>query len=84
MTDYLEEEDAYYKFLNNFYWPYTIETFDLINKKSEKYVEPYFTKKYQNFITFRRGYVRNIVNAIEEEPIEYHINEIIRLTKPKE
>jgi hypothetical protein len=30
----------------------------------------------------RRDNIRGIIKAIEEEPIEHHINEIIRLTQP--
>ena len=34
-------------------------------------------------IVSRRNYLRGLIKAIEEEPIENHINEIVRLTKPK-
>ena len=39
--------------------------------------------KFQNMIITRRNNIRGIIKAIEEEPIENHINEIVRLTKPK-
>ena len=38
----------------------------------------------QNMVVSRRDNVRGIIKAIEEEPIENHINEIIRLTQPKD
>jgi hypothetical protein len=31
----------------------------------------------------RRNKLQGVITAIEEEPIENHINEIIRLTQPK-
>jgi hypothetical protein len=35
-------------------------------------------------IITRRGKIRGVIEAIEGESIENHINEIIRLTKPKD
>ena len=40
------------------------------------------TIKFQNLIIARRNYLRGVIKAIEEKPIENHINEIIRLTQP--
>ena len=40
--------------------------------------------KFQNMIITRRDNLRGIISAIEEEPIENRINEIIRLTQPKD
>jgi hypothetical protein len=42
------------------------------------------SRKTQNMVVSRRNRIRGIIKAIEEEPIENHINEIIRLTKPKD
>ena len=38
--------------------------------------------KFQNMTISRKGYIKGVVRAIEKEPIENHINEIIRLTEP--
>jgi hypothetical protein len=35
-------------------------------------------------IITRRDNLRGLIRAIEEEPIGNHINEIVRLTKPKD
>jgi len=35
-------------------------------------------------IITRRDNLRDVISAIEEEPIENHINEIIRFTQPKD
>ena len=80
LADYKEEEDFYYKFLNELYYPFMIKTSDLLNKKP---LERFSTKEYQNFAVMRRNYVRGIMNAIKEESIENNIHEIIRLTKQK-
>ena len=42
------------------------------------------TIKFQNMIITRRNYLRGVIKSIEDEPMENHINEIIRLTKPKD
>ena len=78
--EYQEEEDYYYKLLNEMYYPFITKSFDLINYEP---LERYSLREYQNFVFMRRVYVRLIVNAIKEEPIENSINEIIRLTEQK-
>jgi hypothetical protein len=78
--EYQEEEDYYYKLLNDMYYPFITKSFDLIKFEP---LDRYSLREYQNFVFMRRGYVRQIVNAIKEEPIENSINEIIRLTKQK-
>jgi hypothetical protein len=80
LADYKEEEDYYYKLLNELYYPFAIKTFDLLDKKP---LERFSTKEYQNFAVIRRSYVRGIMNAIKEESIQNDINEIIRFTKQK-
>ena len=78
LNDYKEEEDYYYKFLNELYYPFVLKSFDLLELKP---LEVYSTKEYQNYIIFRKGFAKSIVKAIKEESIENNINEIIRLTK---
>ena len=80
LLDYQEEEESYYNFLQENYYPFLIQSADFMDFNP---LEIYSTKEYQNYAHFRRGYVRGIIKAIKEEPIENHINEIIRLTKPK-
>ena len=40
--------------------------------------------KFQNMIITRKNNLKGIIRSIEEEPMENHINEIIRLTQPKD
>jgi len=84
LLDFQEEETVYYKMLNDQYWPYIIEVFDYTGKDREMGLAGISTIKYQNMVINRRNYLRGIIKAIEEEPIENHINEIIRLTEPKD
>ena len=82
--DYKEEENAYYDYLNNFLWPYYRDVFDYTQKDTAMNLAARNTIKFQNMIITRRNYIRGVIKAIEEEPIENHINEIIRLTQPKD
>ena len=82
LLDYQEDENAYYDYLNDFFWPYYRDVFDYTGKDAEMNLAARKTKKFQNMIIGRRNRIRGIVEAIEEEPIENHINEIIRLTQP--
>ena len=75
LSEYQEEEDFYYKFLFEVYYPFLVKTTDLLNGGDP--LKRYSTMEYQNFVIFRRGYVISIITAIEEESIESHINEII-------
>lgn len=84
LLDFQEEETGYYNMLNNQFWPYLIEIFDYTGNNREMALEGISTIKYQNMVINRRNYLRSIIKAIEEEPIENHINEIIRLTEPKD
>ncbi len=83
LLDFQEEETVYYRMLNDHYYPYLIEVFDYTGNNREMALAGISTIKYQNMIINRRAYLRNIVEAIEEEPIENHINEIVRLTNYK-
>jgi Family of unknown function (DUF6090) len=80
--DYKEDENTYYDYLNNFLWPYYRDVFDFTLKDSEMNLAARNTIKFQNMIITRRNNLRGIIKSIEEEPIENHINEIIRLTQP--
>jgi hypothetical protein len=81
--DYKEDENTYYDYLNDFLWPYYREVFDYTLKDTEMNLAARNSIKFQNMIITRRDNLRGVIRAIEEEPIENHINEIIRLTEPK-
>ena len=80
--DYQEEEIAFFKFNNEQLGPYWLENADLLNRDQEIIKDLLSSIKTQNMVVSRRDNVRGIIKAIEEEPIENHINEIIRLTQP--
>jgi hypothetical protein len=80
--DYKEDENNYNDYLKNFFWPYYTDVFDSTGKDSAMNLATRNTIKFQNMITTRRYYLRLVIKSIEDEPMENHINEIIRLTKP--
>ena len=83
LLDYQEEEIAYFKFMHEQFWPYVREKFDFLGRDQEMIKNAFSSIRTQNMLVSRRDNVRGIIKAIEEEPIENHINEIIRLTQPK-
>ncbi|MDX1828622.1 MAG: hypothetical protein R3342_03655 [Lutibacter sp.] len=82
LLDFQEEETIYYKMMNDHFWPYFIEVSDYTGKDTEMGRKGMSTVKFQNMVINRRNYFIAITKAIEEEPIENHINQIIRLTEP--
>jgi hypothetical protein len=84
LLDYQEDENNYFNYLINCLWPYFREEFDYTGKDTEMNMAARTTVRYQNMIIGRRNNLRGVIKAIEEEPIENHINEIIRLTQPKD
>ncbi len=82
--DYKEDENTYYDYLNDFLWPYYRDVFDYTLKDTEMNLAARNSIKFQNMIITRRDNLRGVIRAIEEEPIENHINEIIRLTQPRD
>jgi hypothetical protein len=83
LKDYQEDENYYYSYLKDFFFPYFRSVFDLTGKDTEMNLDGLNTIKFQNLIIGRRNTIQLVIKAIEEEPIENHINEIIRLTEPK-
>ena len=82
LLDYQEEEIAFFKFNNEVMQPYLIENADILGRDQEVLTDFLSSIKTQNIVVSRRNRIRGIIKAIEEEPIENHINEIIRLTQP--
>jgi hypothetical protein len=84
LLDYQEEEIAFFKFNNEQLEPYWLENADLLDRDQEMIIDLLSSIKTQNMVVARRNRINSIIKAIEEEPIENHINEIIRLTQPKD
>ena len=82
LLDYQEEENAYLKMMNDHFHPLMLETFDYTGRDKAMNRAGRSSVKYQNAQINRLGYYWGIIIAIKEEPIENHINEIIRLTEP--
>ena len=82
--DYKEEENNYIDYIENFFLPYYRDVFDYTLKDTAMNLATRNTIKFQNMIITRRNYLRGVIKSIEDEPMENHINEIIRLTKPKD
>ena len=80
--DYQEDEKVYLDYMLDFFSPYLRDVQDLTGKDTAMNMASRNTMKFQNMIITRRNFLRNVIKAIEEEPIENHINEIIRLTQP--
>ena len=81
LLDYQEDEKAYIDYVIDFS-AYLRDVQDLTGKDTVMNMASRNTIKYQNMVIARRDFLQNLINAIEEEPIENHINEIIRLTQP--
>ena len=84
LLDFQEEEDAYFKMMNDHYYPYVVEAFDFFNIDQEVNKRASRSREYRNRVSLRRGYLIGIVNAIENESIEHHINKLVRLTTPED
>ncbi|RZN81040.1 MAG: hypothetical protein EVB11_10785 [Winogradskyella sp.] len=82
LLDFLEEENSYFSLMHSVYWPHALENYDYTGKDKDLNNKFYSGRKYQNLIISRRNRIGLIIKAFEEESIENHINEIIRLTKP--
>ena len=80
--DYQEDEKVYLDYILDFFTPYLRDVQDFTGKDTVMNMKSRNTIKFQNMIITRRNFLRNLIKAIEEEPIENHINEIIRLTQP--
>ena len=83
LLDFKEEEDFYYQVLSEQYNSFLLDVFDFTEKNYTMNLEVASSIKYQNLRILLRNASLGILNAIKEEPIENHINEIVRLTKPK-
>ena len=83
LLDFQEEENSYHRMMNNDYWPNILEIFDYSLKDSDMNSTAMSSIIFQNIVMNRRNYLKNVIRAFEEESIDNHINQIIRLTEPK-
>lgn len=83
LGDYLEEEQFAINFLFNEYGPWTREAFEPDLDDDKESERALFSKKHRNFIYHRVGDLSNMISAAKDEGIITMIDEIIRLTEPK-
>ena len=84
LLDFTEDENFYIKFLTEQFQPFIMNNTDWKGKNIEMNNKVLLSIKFHNHQMMRRNKLQGVITAIEEEPIENHINEIIRLTKPKD
>ncbi|WP_223445697.1 hypothetical protein [Polaribacter litorisediminis] len=82
LIDFTEDENFYIKFLTEQYQPFMINNADWKGKNIEMNNKVLSSIKFHNHQMMRRNKLQGVITAIKEEPIENHINEIIRLTQP--
>ncbi|WP_147376092.1 hypothetical protein [Ichthyenterobacterium magnum] len=84
LGDYLEEEQFAVNFLNNEYGPWARASFDPDISDDPENTKAFFSKRHRNFINQRAGDLDNNINTVKEEGVVAMINDIIRLTEPKQ
>ena len=84
LADYLESETQYFKFINEQWRTYILQNSDWAGKNREMNIKVLSSIKFRNHIMAKRALMNGIIKAIEEEHLENHINEIIRLTQLKD
>ena len=83
LGDYLEEEKFAVNFLVNEYGPWSRKSFDPDLTDDPDDVKALFSKTHRNFINQRCGDLLNSITTVKDEGIIDMINDIIRLTEPK-
>lgn len=84
LADYLESETQYFKFINEQWRTYILQNSDWAGKNREMNSKVLSSINFRNHIMAKRALMYGIIKAIEEKHLENHINEIIRLTQPKD
>ncbi len=81
LLDYLEEEEVSRKLWSEKIEPFIIESGDFANLASPKNFKLITTDQFKNLTERHIFYLKNIMRSIESEPLQYYLNEIVRLTK---
>ena len=80
LEDYKEEELAATDFWNTRFEPYLIEQGSFSIQDTEKAFMTLKSPVHKSLVSRRIHYIGNIIESIEEEPIEHYLREIVRLT----
>jgi len=84
LGDYLEEEEFAINFLFYERGPWARANFDPDSKNDSENTKAMFSKNNRNFLNQRAGDLFNNLTTVEEEGVITMIDEIIRLTEPKD
>ena len=81
LEDYLEEERYFGRLWPEKIEPLLIEEGDFTNLENPKNFRLITTPKFRNLTERHIFLLRNVVTSIKEEPLDYYLNEIVRLSK---
>ncbi|MFY0629550.1 MAG: hypothetical protein JXR05_04155 [Flavobacteriaceae bacterium] len=81
VDDYLEGEVVLGDLWSEKIEPYIINNGDFANLNSPKNFKLITTPKFKNLTERHIFYLRNILRSIKNEPLQNHLNEIVRLSK---
>ena len=83
LGDYLEEEKFAVNFIVNEHGPWARKIFEPDLDNDPESTKALFSKRHRNFIYQRCGDLKNSIDAVKDEGVIDMINNIIRLTEPK-
>ncbi len=81
LEDYTEEEQVSNKFWSEKIEPFLIDNGDLSNLTSPLNFKLITTRKFKNLTERHIFLLRNILRSIDQEPLQSHLKEIVRLSK---
>lgn len=81
LEDYVEEEQVSRKLWSEKIEPFIVESGDFVNLGSPKNFKLITTDQFKNLTERHIFYLKNIMESINSEPLQFYLNEIVRLTK---
>lgn len=84
LLDYTEEEIVANDFWSEKIEPFLIDNGDFANLNDPINFKIITTRKFKNLTERHIFYLKNVLRSIRDEPLESYLNEIVRLSKPKE
>jgi hypothetical protein len=81
LEDYLEEERYFSRLWPDKIEPLLIEEGDFTNLNNPKNFKLITTQKFRNLTERHVFLLKNVVTSIKKEPLDYYLNEIVRLSK---
>jgi hypothetical protein len=84
LEDYLEEERHFGRLWPDKIEPLLIEEGDFTNLENPINFKLITTQKFRNLTERHIFLLRNVVSSIKQEPLDFYLNEIVRLSKVKD